>query len=350
LPVWGYHGICLIKGNRGVSYILNAFFDMATYVFLVMKLAYFNASLPWTTLWIIYLTILVLILVTGVIFLPHRYTTITRELDSNPQRYEEGTGVSGASISDPSTRSEERATEEMGEAAAHGEKQHLEECPEKEELKSLTFKKQLKSSQWWYCWSFMCIHITHVLFLIMTMNQQLASHKVDPWYGDLFAVIFPFGFVAIPLNAYLIDYKPEAWAFTYVNLLCLAIGVTSLFLNHPVVCVMCFILIALVGQATFGLFFSYLGRTFGYANFGKHYGLMNISWGAVGLVNQPLLSLSLRLPFLSGDPDVVVNPNFAYVNTFFILLSLPLLAGPLRNPKIGLDEEERERRSKEARK
>jgi len=337
--------------------IMVSFFDFSTYVFLVMKLMYFNSSLTWTTLWTIYLTILVLILLTGVIFHPHRYTTVTRELDNNPQRFEEGTGLSGASIPDPNTSSEQqiqhheeknqRAMEAMGEAAAHGEKQHSEECPEKEELKSLTLKKQLKSSQWWYCCSFMCIHMTHAFFFQLTVNHQLESHKVDPWYGDLFTVIFPIGgILAIPWNAYLIDYKPEAWAFTYLNLIYLAFGVTSLFLNHPVLRIMCFVLIAFTGQCTFCLFLSYLGQNFGHANFGKHFGLMNICWGIVGLVNPLLLSLSLRLPFLSGDPDVVVNPDFTYVNTFFILLSLPLLQYHhgdtirrfLRIPKMGLEE------------
>jgi len=264
-----------------VTSILAALFDGSTLIFLVMKFAYFNNSLTWISMWVIYLAILAVIFVTGAIFHPQRYALVTRAGNEKKSlRDEEGGRVSGTFDDDyDNERSNEHQQQHQEQQQQQQQEQqqqeqrresmrvsrgegHSEEYPEKEELKSLTFKNQLKRSQWWYCCVFMCIHLTHVNFLVLTMNKQLESLRIDPWYGDVFATCLPFGFVGIPVTAYLIDNKPEAWAFTYVNFLYLALGITSSFLKYPVLRIMCFVLVAIVRQASFGLFFYLHGTDF----------------------------------------------------------------------------------------
>merc|ERR1719193_3074863 len=292
-------GAILCMDYAAIGCLLSAMFDSSTVVFLLFQQGYFHTSLTWRHLWIIYLVILALILITAFFFIPARFGG------------QEGAGLTvRASHTDDHhhnnpQKGERRDEDERGNAppptfnrsVSSGDlkKRGTQSGNVKREKAPITFRSQVMTPGWWFTLIFMVTHNTHVNWIFLTMNQQLKAQDVDPWYGELYSFSLPFGFIGIPVTAYLIDRKPEAWAFTWVNLIYLTMGITSLFLSSLVPFILCFFCVVIVKQAMYGLFFSHVGRVFGYTHFGKHCGLVQFCIAIMGLSNYAILLLHLLL-------------------------------------------------------
>jgi len=158
----------------------------------------------------------------------------------------------------------------------------------------------------------MAITNLHIAFYLGTVSDQFPES-----YVSIFTWIWEFGFVAIPLFGLMLDYRGIIFAIFISN--------TGLFLFSIVTVVnvleiqyVAFVLVSTVNVGVWGIFYTFLSKTFGFNNYGKLLGVACISIAVVGLLQYPLVTLTVD----------VYHYNFLPVNILFAVLQLAVYATP----------------------
>ena len=147
-----------------------------------------------------------------------------------------------------------------------------------------------------YCLAFwVSVHILKLNFVVATINDQLSYAMVDtPETSDMLITIFgavlPFGFVILPLVAYLLA-KSTMACFQLANVVGLVYGAVLTFFpgvaSYQIFIV--FTSVAVSRQLVYSTVFHQTGELFGYANYGVLLGLTNIMVSVVSLSQGPLV-------------------------------------------------------------
>lgn len=174
----------------------------------------------------------------------------------------------------------------------------------------------LKHPSFWALAIWVSIHILKLNFVVATINDQL-NISVDPGTKsaliDLFGAMLPFGFVALPLVAWLLN-KSAFWVIQIANVVGLAYGAILVwFPSSPVLMsLIVFPAVATSRQMVYSTVFHQIGALFGFANYGVLLGSTNILVSVVSAIQNPLVNLSERL----GD--------YTSANTLLLFLTIPL--------------------------
>ncbi|KAJ1631389.1 hypothetical protein T492DRAFT_839191 [Pavlovales sp. CCMP2436] len=116
----------------------------------------------------------------------------------------------------------------------------------------------------------------------------------------------------MPLIGWLLHSKPLPASFALVDLV--GVGYSALLLcNSEALLRTSFALVALSQQLLYSTYFAAVARLFGFANYGKLSGLINLLVAALGLLQYALAALAVDL-------------GFAAVNVALLVAVLPLLA------------------------
>jgi len=173
-------------------------------------------------------------------------------------------------------------------------------------------KTQITAPEFWLIVAWMAITNLHIAFYLGTVSDQFPES-----YVSIFTWIWEFGFVAIPLFGLMLDYRGIIFAIFISN--------TGLFLFSIVTVVnvleiqyVAFVLVSTVNVGVWGIFYTFLSKTFGFNNYGKLLGVACISIAVVGLLQYPLVTLTVD----------VYHYNFLPVNILFAVLQLAVYATP----------------------
>lgn len=129
----------------------------------------------------------------------------------------------------------------------------------------------------------------------------------------MFSALLPFGFLGMPLIGWLLDSKPLCASFLLVDLTGAAYGALLLLADADWALELCFALVALSQQLVYSTYFAAVAKLFGFANYGKLSGLINLLVAAIGAAQYPLGALALAR-------------GFEVVNLALLVSVLPLLA------------------------
>lgn len=157
-------------------------------------------------------------------------------------------------------------------------------------------------------------------FVMGTVGAQLEAkfghkHKGAQRSARLagtFSALLPFGFLGMPLIGWLLDRKPLCASFFLVDLAGAAYG-ALLFAQADWALELCFALVALSQQLVYSTYFAAVAKLFGFANYGKLSGVINLLVAGLGSAQYALGALALA-------------HGFAAVNLALLVSVLPLLA------------------------
>jgi hypothetical protein len=126
-----------------------------------------------------------------------------------------------------------------------------------------------------------------------------------------FSAMLPLGFVGMPLIGWLLDAKPLAASFLLVDLVGGVYG-ALLFSSSGAALRCAFALASLSQQLIYSTYFAAVAKHFGFANYGKLSGLINVFVALLGSSQYALGALAL-------------GRGFALVNGALLVAVLPLL-------------------------
>lgn len=170
------------------------------------------------------------------------------------------------------------------------------------------------------------VHILKLNFVVATLNDQLNDTVGEDQAESLiniFGAMLPFGFVALPLVAWLLN-KSTIWVIQLANLVGLLYGAILVWFPSSVglLSLAVFPAVATSRQMVYSTVFHQIGAAFGFANYGVLLGLTNILVSSFSLLQTPLVSWSEQ----QGD--------YTSANTVLLILTVPLFfVGFWANPK-----------------
>lgn len=174
----------------------------------------------------------------------------------------------------------------------------------------------LRHPSFWTLAIWVSVHILKLNFVVATLNDQL-NNTVDEDTKDalidLFGAMLPFGFVALPLVAYLLN-KSATWVIQIANVVGLAYGAILVWCPSStlLLSLVVFPAVATSRQMVYSTVFHQIGAVFGFANYGILLGSTNILVSTVSAIQNPLVNLSENL----GD--------YTTANAVLLLLTVPL--------------------------
>lgn len=174
-------------------------------------------------------------------------------------------------------------------------------------------KTQITAPEFWLIILWMAISNLHIASYLGTISQQVPAQQFA-----IFNWIWEFGWVAIPLFGIMLDYKGITFAIFVSNLGLFLWSVITVIPNDNVQYA-AFVLVSTVNVGVWGIFYTFLSKTFGFNNYGKLLGIACISIAVVGLLQYPLLDLTIHQ----------FNKNFMPVNILFTFLQLCVFATPI---------------------
>lgn len=169
-----------------------------------------------------------------------------------------------------------------------------------------------------YCLAiWVSIHILKLNFVVATINDQLRlgplSEDAVTTLINTFGSMLPFGFVIMPLAAYLLK-TDASKAFQVSNLFGVLYGAVLLFSNASVVAniLVIFPLVATSRQLVYSTVFHQIGSLFGFSNYGVLLGLTNIVVSGISCIQTPMVSWAVSVGSFVGP------------NLLLFLLTIPL--------------------------
>lgn len=139
-------------------------------------------------------------------------------------------------------------------------------------------------------WFSVCI--IPLQYYIGTIGFQLEENGDDGFYTNLFSITYAAAAMVAPFGGYLAD----KWSLGIAHALATVLTATSLFvlaspasLDVQVIGLVCY---GVGRMLTFGIYFSNVGKRFGYANYGTLAGLGLIISAIVSLLQYPLIALA----------------------------------------------------------
>jgi len=172
----------------------------------------------------------------------------------------------------------------------------------------------------WALATWVSIHILKLNFVVATINDQL-KHAVDKDQAetliDVFGAMLPFGFVALPLVAWLLNTSVN-WIIQLANTIALLYGAILVWCPSSVwqLTFIVFPAIATSRQMVYSTVFHQVGAVFGFSNYGVLLGITNILVSSFSMLQNPLVNWSEHLQ------------DYTAANSVLLVLTLPLLFVP----------------------
>jgi hypothetical protein len=190
--------------------------------------------------------------------------------------------------------------------------------PQKLVLKDAPVSTILSRPSFWCLAIWVSVHILKLNFVVATINHQLEDSVDGSTKHQLINILgamLPFGFVIMPVAAYLLDKSPLkalqlANVFGVVYGAALTVAPSSKWLLACVV----FPLVATSRQLVYSSVFHELGELFGFKNYGFLLGLCNILVSAVSMLQNVLVQWA-------DDAG-----SYLGANTALLILTMPLFA------------------------
>lgn len=180
-------------------------------------------------------------------------------------------------------------------------------------------------------------HILKLNFIVATLNDQLNEGTLsDAKKGDLintFGAILPFGFVILPVIAYLLE-RSALKALQLANLIGFCYGAVMVFAptNSTLLISIVFTSVATCRQLVYSTVFHQVGQVFGFQNYGVLLGSINILVSAVSMVQIPLVKWSESIGTYSVANKILWWITFPLF--LIVFWSIP------RSPTVGVGERE----------
>jgi MFS family permease len=179
---------------------------------------------------------------------------------------------------------------------------------------NVRFGPQVMSVAFWLLTLYMMVHVLRINFTAGSISIQLEEMGDDAlFYVNLYILIFPLGFLSIPLVGWLLDRWRFVIGFEAINILALITGLLLMIPWLPLQ-ILTFVLFAGLRPFLFTAMYGFIGSRFGFTHYGKLVGIC-VGIAAVGSLSQTLL-LYVTIFYLNG--------NFFLVNLFLNLIVLPL--------------------------
>jgi MFS family permease len=179
---------------------------------------------------------------------------------------------------------------------------------------NVRFGPQVMSVAFWLLTLYMMVHVLRINFTAGSISIQLEEMGDDAlFYVNLYILIFPLGFLSIPLVGWLLDRWRFVVGFEAINILALITGLLLMIPWLPLQ-ILTFVLFAGLRPFLFTAMYGFIGSRFGFTHYGKLVGIC-VGIAAVGSLSQTLL-LYVTISYLNG--------NFFLVNLFLNLIVLPL--------------------------
>lgn len=200
----------------------------------------------------------------------------------------------------------------------------------KNDLVDAPLKEVLRHSPFWTLAIWTAVHILKLNFVVASINDQLDKGSLIPEERDrlidVFGVMLPFGFVILPVVAYLLQKMPSQ-AFQLANVMGVAYGAIMLWFpsNKWLLSLVVFPSVATCRQLVYSTVFHQIGEVFGFANYGTLLGLINVMVSGLSALQTPLVSLSES------------NGSYFLANAVLLALTVPLFfAGPKKSSPNGM--------------
>lgn len=171
------------------------------------------------------------------------------------------------------------------------------------------------------------VHILKLNFIVATINDQLdnsTNARTAARLIDIFGAMLPFGFVVLPVVAYLLD-KSAIWALQLANVVGILYGGILLYFPGSALLqsFVVFPAVASSRQMVYSTVFHQIGQVFGFDNYGVLLGLTNVFVSTFSAVQTPLVAWSEAVG------------SYTLANTVLLLATLPLFGIVfLTNPSV----------------
>ncbi|MGK3741469.1 MAG: MFS family permease [Bacillariaceae sp.] len=267
-------------GGTGAVYMSAqaAAFDGGTAIFAIVRFLYHLTGLSASSFFILYNIVPAWCLLTAIFVWPNEILETPSINNKNSlEEVEEYMGVGSPYLS------------ERGRLSMRGGKSrnHLIDAP---------ISVVVKHPAFWALATWAGIHILKLNFIVATINDQLdqnVSPVISDHLIDVLGAMLPFGFVALPLIASILDRKP-IWAFELANAIGVLYGAVLAFFPGSV-WLQTFIVfpsVACSRQLVYSTLFHQVGASFGFANYGVLLGLINVMVSAFSTIQTPLVKIS----------------------------------------------------------
>jgi len=162
------------------------------------------------------------------------------------------------------------------------------------DVKDRPFKTQLCSAECLFMLLFMVLCAFRIVFYLGTVNEQLSLMSGgDPaTYVQALGYMLPMCCFAVPGIGFLLDTKSMEVSFWSLSILGMIFHVLCCILFLPVQ-ILSFLSFTTYRSFIYSAQSAYVGSVFGYLNFGRLMGVVNVCGGTIGLLQFPLLSISL---------------------------------------------------------
>jgi hypothetical protein len=217
--------------------------------------------------------------------------------DSNEITQEVPVDVPESNVSDPNTnggKSDHNESEREGASVLlENIGERIDEPAAQDDSKEAshpTALQQLRSKEYLGLLIWFSICIVPLQYYVGTIGFQLEQKGDDGFYTNLFSITYAAAAVVAPLGGYLAD----TFSLGFAHGLATTLTAASLFilasptsLNAQVVGLVCY---GVGRMLTFGMYFSNVGKRFGYTNYGTLAGLGLITSAIISLLQYPLIA------------------------------------------------------------
>eukprot|EP01113_Clastostelium_recurvatum_P015246 TRINITY_DN18444_c0_g1_i1.p1 TRINITY_DN18444_c0_g1~~TRINITY_DN18444_c0_g1_i1.p1 ORF type:complete len:477 (-),score=79.30 TRINITY_DN18444_c0_g1_i1:20-1450(-) len=186
-------------------------------------------------------------------------------------------------------------------------------------LSSLSLFAQMKSPLYWLCTIWIVVLAFPGLFLSAAADT-LFTRADEEYLADVFNWIWSLGFVFVPVMGVVMDRLGLKFSiFLVTTMMLVYCTLAPLMLLHPVVAIVAFIFASLGNVSIWSILYTYMGKVFGFKNFGKLLGVTSFVIAGSSFLLTPLFVLTLGK----------FEGNFAKSNAIIFLASLLSIGLPL---------------------
>ena len=168
--------------------------------------------------------------------------------------------------------------------------------PPKSSLKDADLLVVLRSPSFYCLAIWVGVHILKLNFVVATINNQLSIRSGSDLASttrmvNVFGSMLPFGFVIMPLAAYLLETN-ALLAFQVSNTFGVLYGAVLAFLPTSNIALMLvvFPLVATSRQLVYSTVFQEIGELFGFRNYGVLLGIVNIVVSGISFLQNPMVA------------------------------------------------------------
>lgn len=311
------------EGGGGALYMSSqaAAFDGGTAIFALLRLLYQSVELSTGTFFKIYLIVPGSVLLTAIFVWPDGVL----ENDNNASEMESSTSTQSPYIGAASPYRSPSFRRRKSPITSPA----LTTTKASSGLVNAPLSTVLRHPSFWALAIWVSIHILKLNFVVATINDQL-NHDVDKDQAesliDVFGAMLPFGFVALPLVAWLLNTSVN-WIMQLANSIGLLYGAILVWSPSSVwqLTNIVFPAVAISRQMVYSTVFHQIGAVFGFSNYGVLLGITNILVSTFSMLQNPLVNWSEQLQ------------DYTAANYVLFALTLPLLfVGFWTNPTVSV--------------